>query len=102
MKKELSQFLAAYIEDINSRNKALDEEEKKLTIRLENIKKERTQLLERQSRAINYPQDFGGRTICRMCYLEHGLSVELKPIPSDDETDKFKCRHCGHLLEVEV
>ena len=101
---ELTDFLASYIENINHCNSKLDEEEKQLKERLKAIETERTQLRERLNRARNYPinLDIANPHICEVCFLEHGLSIDLTPIPGDDFTDKFRCSHCDNLLEITI
>jgi hypothetical protein len=102
--KELSDLLISCVKNIDSKDQALDKEEKQLNGRLEQIKKERAQLRERRNRAVNYPEDIRVTTfpICPRCYLKDGFSIKLTPIPGTAETDKSECRQCGYLLEEEV
>jgi hypothetical protein len=101
MVMQLSKFLSDYIEHINNSNIALNEEEKQLRARLEEIAICRTNFSKKYQRAIKPPIDFGSRMppICKICYLEEGSSIELTPAPSDNRMRKFKCPNCNALIE---
>jgi hypothetical protein len=103
MATQLSQFLSDYIEQINHRMTALNEEEKQLRARLEEIALYRTNLSRKYQRAIKPPIDFGSRMppICKICFLEEGNSIELTPVPSENGMDKFKCPHCNAIVEID-
>ncbi len=99
MKKEIAALLKDQAEAIKHRDRVLDENQNTLEGELNKIKEEREQFKDKLFRATTYNLD---SETCPICFIEHGLSAAFKPVPSDTEFDKFKCTHCGYLLEVEV
>jgi DNA repair exonuclease SbcCD ATPase subunit len=99
MKKELIALLKEHIETIKHRDNTLHKKQRTLEKELGDIKEERKQFEKKTLRARTYNADSG---VCPICYIDHGLSSEFKPVPSDTEMDKFRCTHCGYLLEVEA
>lgn len=51
----------------------------------------------KRGHAVAYKSD---QNFCPFCFIHNGISVEMKPIPSDSENDIFKCSHCSSEIEV--
>lgn len=99
MEKELIELLDTYVEEIKHRYRTLDAKQQKVEDELSAIKAECEQFSEKLFRAKSY--QVKSKT-CPICFVEHGLSSTFEPIPSDEDTDKFRCSHCGYLLESEM
>ena len=41
-----------------------------------------------------------GDLICAFCFIEHDIESPLRPIPSDDEVDRFRCGACDRKYEL--
>lgn len=99
MKKELIELLNDHIEVIKHRYRALDEKQQKLENELSAIKAEYKQFSEKLLRAESYQVESG---ICPICFVDHRLASAFEPISSNESADKFRCPHCGYLLESET
>ncbi len=98
MKKELSDLLVSYMNKIEKHYNSLKEEEEQLSQRLKRIKEERAYFIQQETRAEQYKVD---SETCPICFVNHGISAKFKPISSDNEFDKFKCSHCGYIIDTQ-
>jgi hypothetical protein len=72
------------------------------------LEAERT-MLQSQSDAVGdipkrlreYPVKIGADYICPRCWVAHGVTEPLKPIPSNTDNDLFRCHRCDLDVEIE-
>jgi hypothetical protein len=43
-----------------------------------------------------------GDFLCAQCWMFDGVETLLKPIGSDDETDRYRCRKCYFELPIPI
>jgi hypothetical protein len=67
---------------------ALIEEEKA------KINAEREQARGALKRAADFPVKSGADYLCPMCWVDDGVSSTLRPVPSPDRNDIFRCNKC--------
>ena len=71
---------------------AAEQEQTKLNARQAELDAELAALKPRRLRAQSLVSR--GDRICAHCFIMHGNELELTPIPSDDEIDRFRCKKC--------
>ena len=82
-------------EALQNRSAALDKEIQELTGLLEEARAKQRNLPAQVQRAENY-RTLGNQYACPRCYVENGQENAVVTQPSDDNSDKFRCRECGY------
>lgn len=96
--KAFEDFVKELVREIDNRNAILNKKKNDLEVELANINKEIDSLIPAKSRAESYTvQD----ETCPRCRIHEGLTVKMKPIASENESDIFRCSHCSSEIEVE-
>ena len=86
---------------LRNRNATLDQEIQELTDRLEEARAKQENLPVQIERAENYGM-LGNQLTCPRCYVENGQENDVVPQPSDDNSDKFRCRKCGYEGSINI
>lgn len=47
-------------------------------------------------RLFNFKVQIGGDYQCPSCWIISSLNAPIRPVPSQDRSDKFRCASCGH------
>lgn len=97
MTKEFADIANETAERIRRKDKALEKEQRELEGRLSEIRKARELVKNVDAHLNTYNAKSGD---CPACHVQHGTTSKFKPIPSDNDLDKFGCSECG--LEVET
>lgn len=98
MEQKLIELAKRHIDKISNRDAALEKEQEELEQRLNEIKAERSQFVEKKRCLETYEPTI---KVCPVCWINDGTTVEFKPMSDDAEFDKFKCSHCGSYVEIE-
>jgi len=103
MFKEFLEVAQEEINTIKQENQTLDEEEHRITTRLDEISKIRSEfVIDNNSLNAYISACPSNRYTCPICFIRIGTSIEMKPIPGDNDTDIFKCSHCSSFIEVKA
>lgn len=101
MFKEFIEYAADQLDMIWRRKRGLEDEVTELTSKLEAAKAAQTDLPEQMKRAGAYASQ-QNRYLCPKCFIFSGENVDVKPLPSDDGNDRFRCRTCGFEETVHI
>ena len=90
MKREAQQYAEQRNTTIANLDKKLAEiDQQKLEIEAER-QKARSAL----KRAANFPVKSGADYLCYLCWVDDDVTSTLRPVPSNDRTDLFRCNRC--------
>lgn len=99
MKHKLFELAQQHIEKMRHRDYSLEKEQQELEQRLNEIKTERNNFIEKFSRFKTYEPSLD---VCPACWINNGSSIKFKPMPGNNVFDKFKCSHCGTSLKIPI
>ena len=97
--KEFIQEAHGTVDDVRQQDQALEQEEKKVRERLNEIEEMRSNFAKVNARINSYPPS-GCEDPCPRCFIIEGVPRKMKPVTPENKIDMFRCSHCE--LEIEV
>ncbi len=96
-------FLAAIEEiraELSDKAEAAKQELREIDARQMDLKEDLAALEPRELRALSL--ESRDDLICADCFITHNKESPLKPIPSTDHVDRFRCRECDAEYELDM
>ena len=98
MRREFLQEAKSLADHMRQKDHRLNQEQKELERRLNQIKSERKLLSDVEIRLIKYAS---GPDNCPVCYMSQGVSNALKLVSSEDQFDNYQCPQCSYSVKIE-
>lgn len=103
MFKEFLEVAENEIQLIRNEYDNLQEEEDRITERLNEISEIRSKFVIQNDALQSYiTACTSNRYTCPSCFIRNGHTVEMSPISSQDANDVLECPHCSLQIEVSV